>query len=228
MGHEARKLCEAPSYRDLIACCDEEAFMTEPVGQSRFRLSIRTLMLAVAFCALLLALAAWTVRQAEARAKLERLMAEQARLRADQAAYLAQMESAQAALAAAKLGTVDEEKARSLWAGLSVNHPSFKVGQAKDLRIEFTLVNDGDKVIDPRIPESQIVINGKELSDSGMILIGVQKDTRVKALPPGESLQFNCLLGDHFKEPAIYRVSWKGAGFQSSEIKLRIFPDESR
>ena len=29
--------------------------------------------------------------------------------------------------------------------GLSVNHPVFKAGQTKDLRIEFTLVNDGDR-----------------------------------------------------------------------------------
>ena len=47
---------------------------------------------------------------------------------------------------------------------MSVNHAIFKAGQTKDLRIEFTLVNDGDKVIDPKIPESRIVINGKELS----------------------------------------------------------------
>ena len=73
---------------------------------------------------------------------------------------------------------------------MSVNHPIFKAGQTKDLRIEFTLVNDGDKVIDPKIPESQIVINGKELSDSGLILSSVQKGARFRALPPGESLQF--------------------------------------
>jgi hypothetical protein len=138
------------------------------------------------------------------------------------------MESAQATLAAAKLGTVEQKKAGSLWAGLSVNHPIFRVGQTKDLRIEFTLVNDGDKVIDPKIPESQIVINGKELSGSGMILSSVQKGARFSALPPGESLQFDCLLGDRFKEPGVYRVSWKGAGFQSSEIVLRILPGHAR
>jgi hypothetical protein len=202
--------------------------MVEPAGQRRFRLSIRTLMVAVALCALLLALAAWTVRQVEMRVRLERAMADQARAQADRATYLAQMESAQAALAAAKLGTADQKKAGSLWAGLSVNHPIFRAGQTKDLRIEFTQVNDGDQVIDSKIPESQIVINGKELSGSGMILGSVQKGDRFKALSPGESLQFDCLLGDQFKEPAIYRVVWKGAGFQSSEIVLRVLPDRAR
>ena len=125
-------------------------------------------------------------------------------------------------------GTADQKKAGSLWAGLSVNHPIFKAGQTKDLRIEFTLVNDGDQVIDPKIPESQIVINGKELSDSGLILSSVQKGARSEALSPGESLQFDCLLGDQFKEPGIYRVSWKGAGFHSPEIVLRILPEGAR
>ena len=203
--------------------------MVEPAGQRRFRLSIRTLMVAVALCALLLALAVWTVRQVETASEAgENAWLSMPGLRLSERADLAQMESAQAALAAAKLGTADQKKAGSLWAGLSVNHPIFRAGQTKDLRIEFTLVNDGDKVIDPKIPESQIVINGKELSDSGLILSSVQKGARFKALPPGESLQFDCLLGDQFKEPGIYRVSWKGAGFQSSEIVLRILPEEAR
>jgi hypothetical protein len=186
------------------------------------------LMMAVALCALLLAPLVWTFRQAEMRVRLERLMADQARNQALLARDLAQMESARAAQAAAKLGTADQKKAGSLWAGLSVNHATFGVGHTKDLRIEFTLVNDGDKVIDRKIPESRIVINGKELGDSGLILSSTQKGAEVKALPPGESLRLDCLLGDRFKEPGIYRVSWKGAGFQSSEIVLRILPEEAR
>jgi hypothetical protein len=95
------------------------------------------------------------------------------------------------------------------------------------MRIEFTLVNDGDQVIDPKIPESHLVINGKELPDSGLILSRIPKEARSKALSPGESLQFDCLLGDQFKEPGVYRISWKGAGFHSPEIVLRILPDRA-
>jgi hypothetical protein len=83
-------------------------------------------------------------------------------------------------------------------------------------------------VIDPKIRESRIVINGKELSDFGSILSSAQKGTASKALSPGGNLQFDCLLGDQFTEPGVYRVSWKGAGFQSSEIVLRILPEEAR
>jgi hypothetical protein len=186
------------------------------------------LMIAVALCALLLALAAWTVRQAQMRAMLERAMAAEREAQALLARDLAQREAAQSTLAAAKLGTADQKKAGSLWAGLSVNHPIFRAGQTKDLRFEFSLVNDGDKIVDPKIPDSQIVINGKELTDSAMILSGVQKGAGFRALPPGESLQFDCPLGDQFKEPGTYRVSWEGSGFQSAEIVLRILPDETR
>ena len=122
------------------------------------------------------------------------------------------------------MGT-NQAKTGNLWAGLSINHAVFKAGQTKDLRIEFTLVNDGDKVIDPKIPESHIVINGNELTEPGSVF---GKDAPFKALSPGESLRFDWLLGDYLKEPGLYQVSWKGVGFQSSEIVLRILPDKPR
>jgi hypothetical protein len=184
-------------------------------------------MIAVALCALLLALAVLTVRQVEERVRLERLMAEQARDQAQRATYLAQVRSAQAALLTAKLSGPDQTNARGLWAGLSVNHPIFKAGQTNDLKIAFTLVNDSDKVIDPQIADSQLVINGQELANTGLNLSRVQKGARSAALAAGESLQFDCLLGAEFKEPGIYRVSWKGSGFHSQEIALRILPREA-
>ena len=59
--------------------------MVEATGQRRFRLSTRMLMIVVALCAVLLALAVWTVRHFEAQVRLERLLAEQARVQALQA-----------------------------------------------------------------------------------------------------------------------------------------------
>ena len=185
-------------------------------------------MIAVALCAVLLALVLLTVRHFEARVRMERLVAEQARDQALKARELALVRSAQAALVATKLGTTDQPKAGSLWAALSASHAIFKAGQTIDLRIEFTLVNDGDKVIDPRIADSRIVSNGKERTDSGLILSSVEKGTRFMALSPGERLQFDCLLGDQFREPGTYRISWKGAGFESPEIMLRALPVEAR
>jgi hypothetical protein len=118
------------------------------------------------------------------------------------------------------------ERQGNLWAALSVNHPAFTQGQTKDLSIEFTLVNDGAKAIEPKIAESQIVINGKELAGSGLILSGGLKDTQVRALSAGDNLRFAVGLKDHFAEPGTYRVSWKGTNFQSPEILLRILPEK--
>ena len=76
--------------------------------------------------------------------------------------------------------------------------------------------------------ERLVAINGKELSDSATILSSVQEGAPFKALPRGESLQFDRLFGDQFKQPGVYRVSWMGAGFQSSEIVLRVLPELAR
>ena len=61
--------------------------MVEPAGQRRFRVSIRTLMVAVALCALLLALAVWMVRHFEAQVRRERLLAELARNQAQNCSF---------------------------------------------------------------------------------------------------------------------------------------------
>jgi hypothetical protein len=87
---------------------------------------------------------------------------------------------------------IDRDKAGNLWAALGVNHPILKAGQTKELRIEFSLVNDGDKAIDPKIAESHIVINGKQFTDPGSVF---GKDAPFKALSPGDSLRFDWLSG---------------------------------
>ncbi len=224
--------------------------MTGVSGQGRYRLSIRTLMIVIALCALLVAAAVWTYRGFEAaarerrlavvariQAELARAEAAAARAQAEKQSYLAQISSAKAAFDDAMTGADDQPKPKlwshapgqqgSLWAAVSVNHAAFEQGQTKDLRLEFILVNDGDKAIDPKIAESRIVINGKEVVDPGLILGTLQKDVRLNAMLPGDHLQFGLVLGDRFKEPGIYRVSWKGTGFQSPEIMLRILPDRA-
>ncbi len=185
-------------------------------------------MIAVALCTVLLVPLVWMRRQLELQVTMERLAADNARAQTGRALYAAQVQSAQAALNAGKLGTTDQPKSVSLWAALSVNHPVFKAGQTKDLRIEFTLVNDGETVIDPKIPESRIIINGKELSDSGPILSNGLNTAHVKTLSPGNNLQFSVVLGDPFKEQGTYRVSWEGIGFQSEEIEFRVLPDKAQ
>jgi hypothetical protein len=204
--------------------------MNEVRSPRRFRMSIKALMIAVALCALVLAPIAWLVRHTEAQVMAEKLAAESARLQAVRARDAALAQAAKAASSGANPGSGNQaetgaqalERQESLWAGLSVNRPLFKLGQTKDLSFEFTLVNDGDKLIDPEIAESRIVINGKELAETGSILGKAASDARFKELAPGKRLEFACSLGNYFNEPGIYRVSWKGANFQSPEIVVRI------
>ena len=108
-----------------------------------------------------------------------------------------------------------------------MNHAVFRHGDAKGLTIEFTLVNDGEAIIDPRIGESRIVVNGDELTDSGLKLGDGPRDARFAALPPGDHLRFGYVLGDHFKEPGVYRVSWRGANFRSPEVVFRVLPEKA-
>jgi hypothetical protein len=197
--------------------------MVKAAANRRFRLSIRTLMIAIALCALFLAPVGWMYRRLELQRRMEMLAVDHARAQAERAAALARF--TQAGFSAPIQGNTVPRIAGNLWAALSANHAVFVTGQTKDLRIEFNLVNDGDEVIDPKMAESHIIINDKELIESGSVLGSVPKEARFNSLAPGESLQFSLLLGNQFKKPGTYRVSWKGAGFQSSEMVLRILPD---
>ena len=78
------------------------------------------------------------------------------------------------------------------------------------------------------------------IGKSGAILLGFADTTQDADVFEGGSTgdrmagvrvpvrEFDCLLGDQFKEPATYRVSWKGAGFRSSELVFRVLPKQSR
>ena len=81
-------------------------------------------MIVVALCAVLLALGSWTVEHFDSRVRIERLLAEHARMEALLARDLAQARSAQAMLVATKAGTTEQPQASGLWAGLSETIPS--------------------------------------------------------------------------------------------------------
>jgi hypothetical protein len=118
-----------------------------------------------------------------------------------------------------------------LWAGISVSQPVF-VGKNDTVpgifQINFTMINDGDKTIDPEISSSKLLINGKELKDWPILVSNGPKDNRFKALPPGDYLLFGSGLGKYFEEPGIYKVSWQGKAFQSNEIEFRVLPEKGK
>jgi hypothetical protein len=202
----------------------------ETVDQ-RFRLSIRMLMIAIAACALMLTPIGRLVREKalhkawllRAEAARMRAIALEERFRAEQRARAHAEKRASAAMTTTPAEGIHGTE-RGLWAALTVNHAVFRQGQTKDLNIEFTLVNDGDMVLDPEIAGSRIIINEKELPDSALILGNGPRDVRFDALPPGEHLQFGYPLGSYFEQPGTYRVSWRGTSFRSPVLVFRVLP----
>lgn len=124
-----------------------------------------------------------------------------------------------------------------LWAAVSVSDTilnwddlTWEVGLRPPFMIRFYLVNDGDKAIDPKIESSTLFINGKECKGEDDKVNWQQsigngpRDDRWEALPPGDYIGFGFAVGDSFKEPGIYRVKWKGEGFESPEVTFRVMP----
>jgi RNA polymerase sigma factor (sigma-70 family) len=120
------------------------------------------------------------------------------------------------------------EEAKPLWAGLSINQPVFREGGTELLQLTFSMVNDGDKVIDPKIAASKLIVNGKPLPDSAFIFGNGPRDDRFTALPPGDFLLFGYGLGSRFKKPGVYRVYWEGEGFRSPQVVFRILAKEGK
>jgi hypothetical protein len=160
-----------------------------------FRLSLRAIMIAVAVCALVLAPVICVARQNALlrSAQMRAIEAERrARVEAERARYVAEVHSAQALLVSKAADPSDHPEEGlpapngvGLWAALGVNHVVFRRGEVEGLNVEFTLVNDGEATIDSKIGESRIVVQGKELADSGLILGNGPRDARFAALPPG-------------------------------------------
>lgn len=117
---------------------------------------------------------------------------------------------------------------QGLWAALRVNQSVFRQEETKDVVLAFTLINDGAGVVDPRIEESRILINGREAAYSGWARINGSPDGPCGALPPGAVLEFGRGLGTYFGTPGTYRVSWEGPGFQSPEVCFRVLPGAGR
>jgi hypothetical protein len=123
------------------------------------------------------------------------------------------------------------EKPSKVWAGIGVGQPLFVQGEKAvegPFQINFTLVNDGDAAIDPEIGSSRLLVNGKELKDWAFIVGQGPRDDRWKSLPAGDHISFGYAMGEYFNEPGVYKVSWKGKGFESPEVVFRVMPKKAR
>jgi hypothetical protein len=113
---------------------------------------------------------------------------------------------------------------KKLWVAMSVNHPVFVLGVDKQLVIQFVVVNDGDMIINPELESTTLLINGKEWKNWGTTIGGGPRDNRDEALPSGDYLNSTIDFTDRFKEPGIYKLTWKGKGFQAADLVFRVLP----
>ncbi len=86
--------------------------------------------------------------------------------------------------------------------------------------LHFGVVNDGDKTVNPDTESSQLLINGKPLKDWSFIIGNGIKSTYNTALPAGENLDFTYSMGRYFEKPGIYKIVWKGKGFEAPRLRF--------
>ena len=93
--------------------------------------------------------------------------------------------------------------------------------------LDFILLNDSQKPINAVEQGWKIVIDDKELEWSNLIFgNGPGPVGGWGVLAPGESYEFGkgLELSRYFPEEREYRVFWKGKGFRSSTITIRVTP----
>jgi hypothetical protein len=126
-------------------------------------------------------------------------------------------------------GPAPDAGGRKLWAGVSVSKPVFyqhNLGSGF-FQLDFTVVNDGDRTVDPGIEGSTLLVNGKELKDWGFVVGNGPRGSDFKALAPGRAVRFGYAMGQYFDEPGIYRVVWKGQGFEAAAVVFRVLPAQA-
>ena len=127
----------------------------------------------------------------------------------------------------AALGDKPPPPARKLWAGVRVDRLVRRSNNLpRPFMVTFSLVNDGEKTVDPKVGESDLVINGKKMEDWRFTASNGPRDARWQALPPGGDILFGYDLHRHFTAPGTYRVVWKGDGYESAEVVFRVLPPE--
>src|SRR5580658_6378755 len=100
--------------------------------------------------------------------------------------------------------------------------------ETPSVMLSFLLLNDSETPVDVDAGSWKIVVNGGELNDSGYIFgNGPHPIGGFRVLNPGESYEFAAQLPivKYFLPNGQYRVSWKGAAFQSPTITVTITPD---
>jgi hypothetical protein len=114
-----------------------------------------------------------------------------------------------------------------LHAGITAQSVQVKPGSTEpaDVQIEFLLINDSDSPVDVKAGSWKIVIDGVELQESDWIFEnGPMPAGGWTTLEAGQHYEFGKALptSKYFLEPGEHKVSWRGDGFRSSTIAVRV------
>lgn len=120
---------------------------------------------------------------------------------------------------------VQQTAARRIWAAISVSSPLVR---GEQVNVSFAATNLGTAPVRMTAVREDIVllINGEEWKDShfafgnGPHACGPNQPACV--LNPGESTLFTYQLTELFKNPGVYRLQWKGNGFESLPIEFQV------
>jgi hypothetical protein len=132
-------------------------------------------------------------------------------------------------MASAPQTRINEKSCHGLHAGIRVDfvrrYEPFT--QPSYVMISFVLLNDDDKPLDTSEASWRLIIDGREVGDSGIVFgNGLGPIGGWKTLNPGATAEFSKGLDadKYFPEPHRYKLSWKGRGFQSPAVEVIVPP----
>ncbi len=118
---------------------------------------------------------------------------------------------------------------KKLWAAISVNRPVWVPGRRTEpLMLYFGLVNDGDKVVDPEITSTQLLVNGKELENWAMTVGSGPRESGGLRCPPGMAFKPVLPSASASKRLAFTRCHGKAKGFNLQKSSSGSCPRRSR
>jgi hypothetical protein len=99
--------------------------------------------------------------------------------------------------------------------------------ETPNVALSFILLNDSDAPADVEAGSWRIVVDGADVKDSDYLFgNGPHPVGGYRVLKPGESYEFGIALPivEYFLPNGEHKVSWRGAGFESSTISVTITP----
>jgi hypothetical protein len=114
-----------------------------------------------------------------------------------------------------------------LHAGITAQFVQVKPGYTEPAHVQmaFLLINDSDSAVDVKAGSWKIVIDGLELQDSDLIFgNGPMPTGGWTTLEAGQYYELGKALptSKYFPEAGEHKVSWRGDGFRSSTITIKV------